>query len=73
MQDRLQREMLEVDMGGLNSRAKVFTAGQPNERKYSSWLGGSILASMSTFSSYAMSKQEYQEHGAVLIERKCFS
>ena len=71
--ERLHREMFEMDMGMINSKVKVYTSNLSTERKYSNWLGGSILASMSTFSNYAMSKQEYEEHGAVLIERKCFS
>lgn len=71
--ERLHKEMFDIDMGGINNKVKVFTSNSPSERKYSNWLGGSILASMSSFSSYAMSKQEYEEHGASLIERKCLS
>lgn len=71
--ERFHKELLDIDMGGINGKVKVSTPNLPNERKYSNWLGGSILASMSTFASYAMSKQEYEEHGAALIERKCLS
>ncbi|KAJ3095469.1 actin, partial [Physocladia obscura] len=35
----------------------------PPERKYSVWIGGSILASLSTFQSMWISKQEYEESG----------
>merc|ERR1719474_829016 len=33
----------------------------PPERKYSVWIGGSILASLSTFQQMWISKQEYDE------------
>merc|ERR1712080_327080 len=35
----------------------------PPERKYSVWIGGSILASLSTFQAMWISKQEYDESG----------
>ena len=35
----------------------------PPERKYSVWLGGSILASLSTFQTMWINKQEYDENG----------
>ena len=41
-------------------------------RKYKAWIGGSILASSSTFEDLWMSKEEYHEYGAQLIHRKCF-
>lgn len=44
----------------------------PPERKYSVWLGGSILASLSTFQTMWINKQEYDEAGPQIIHRKCF-
>merc|ERR1719192_2835676 len=44
----------------------------PPERKYSVWIGGSILASLSTFQSMWISKEEYDESGASIVHRKCF-
>lgn len=44
----------------------------PPERQYSVWVGGSILASMSTFESMWISKAEYDEVGHSIIHRKCF-
>merc|ERR1712242_248094 len=35
----------------------------PPERKYSVWIGGSILASLSTFQQMWITKQEYDECG----------
>jgi actin-like protein 6A len=42
-----------------------------SERKFSPWVGGSILSSLGSFQQMWMSKQEYEEHGAIMIERKC--
>jgi actin beta/gamma 1 len=44
----------------------------PPERKYSVWIGGSILASLSTFQNMWISKQEYDESGPAIVHRKCF-
>merc|ERR1719438_466477 len=44
----------------------------PPERKYSVWIGGSILASLSTFQAMWISKQEYDESGPAIVHRKCF-
>lgn len=44
----------------------------PPERKYSSWIGGSILASLSTFQQMWISKQDYDESGPSIVHRKCF-
>ena len=43
----------------------------PPERKYSTWIGGSILASLSTFQQSWISKQEYDESGPAIVHRKC--
>jgi actin-related protein len=44
----------------------------PPERKYSVWIGGSILASLSTFQSMWIAKSEYDEAGPSIVHRKCF-
>jgi len=44
----------------------------PPERKYSVWIGGSILASLSTFQQMWISKSEYDESGPAIVHRKCF-
>jgi len=43
----------------------------PPERKYSAWIGGSILSSLSTFQEMWISKGEYQESGPSIVHRKC--
>lgn len=42
------------------------------DRKYAVWRGGSTLTSLSTFASMWITKQDYDEHGASIVHRKCF-
>lgn len=51
-------------------RAQVVCPTNSVERRYSVWIGGSILASLGTFQQMWMSRAEYQEHGAGLIHKK---
>ena len=44
----------------------------PPERKHSVWLGGSIIAYLSTYKHMWISKQEYDEFGPSIVHRKCF-
>ncbi|CAH8385404.1 unnamed protein product [Eruca vesicaria subsp. sativa] len=44
----------------------------PPERVNSAWVGGSILASLSTFQEMWVTKAEYDEIGPWIIHRKCF-
>jgi len=43
----------------------------PPERKYSVWIGGSILSSLSTFENMWITKEEYDESGPGIVHRKC--
>jgi len=43
----------------------------PPERKYSVWIGGSILGSLKTFATLWTSKQEYEEYGSKVFVKKC--
>jgi len=42
----------------------------PPERKYSVWIGGSILGSLATFEEMWITKEEYEESGPSIIHRK---
>ena len=44
----------------------------PAERKYSVWMGGSIIASLATFQQMWITKQEYDESGPSIVHKKCF-
>ncbi|KAL8278105.1 hypothetical protein RQP46_009565 [Phenoliferia psychrophenolica] len=65
--DRVQKEIQAL----APSTVKVKITAPP-ERKYSVWIGGSILASLSTFQQMWISKQEYDESGPSIVHRKCF-
>ncbi|KAJ3575876.1 hypothetical protein NP233_g818 [Leucocoprinus birnbaumii] len=65
--DRMQKELTSYAPASM----KVKIAAPP-ERKYSVWIGGSILASLSTFQSMWCSKQEYDESGPGIVHRKFF-
>ena len=41
----------------------------PPERIHSTYVGGSILASLATFKSMWVTKQEYEEHGSSILHR----
>lgn len=42
------------------------------KRMLGSWRGGSILSSLSSFKKMWMTKEEYQEYGYFIVQRKCF-
>ena len=44
----------------------------PPERTHSSWVGGSIMASLSRFQQSFITKEEYDEAGPSIVHRKCF-
>lgn len=58
-------ERLTQDLILLNPSMKirVHCSGNPIERKYGSWIGGSILASLGTFHQLWVSKTEWEEVG----------
>jgi len=43
----------------------------PPERKYSVWIGGSILSSLNTFQESWITKEEYNECGPSIIHDRC--
>nr|QWE91173.1 beta-actin [Placidida sp.] len=65
-------ERLSKEVSALAPPAMKIKVVAPPERKYSVWIGGSILASLSTFQSMWISKDEYDESGPGIVHRKCF-
>jgi len=65
-------ERLHKEMTALAPAAIKVKVVAPPERKYSVWIGGSILSSLSTFQQMWISKQEYDESGPSIVHRKCF-
>eukprot|EP00541_Cyclophora_tenuis_P018098 CAMPEP_0116549030 /NCGR_PEP_ID=MMETSP0397-20121206/4658_1 /TAXON_ID=216820 /ORGANISM="Cyclophora tenuis, Strain ECT3854" /LENGTH=131 /DNA_ID=CAMNT_0004073731 /DNA_START=84 /DNA_END=479 /DNA_ORIENTATION=+ len=51
-------------------RVKVLSPNFP-ERSVASWLGGSILGSLGTFHEMWITRKEYEEWGAAIVNRKC--
>jgi len=64
-------ERLEKEMKALAPQGMDIKVIAPPERKYSVWIGGSILASLSTFEEMWVSKEEYDESGPTIVHRKC--
>ncbi|KAF7684611.1 actin [Astathelohania contejeani] len=67
LSDRLTKEVSALAPSSM--KIKVVS---PPERKYSVWIGGSILASLSTFQQMWITKAEYEEDGPSIVHRKCF-
>merc|ERR1719443_17333 len=64
---RLNKEMTALAPASV--KVKIVA---PPERKYSVWIGGSILSSLSTFQDMWIQKDEYDESGPGIVHRKCF-
>jgi actin-related protein len=64
--ERLTKELTALVPHGL--KIKIIAAP---ERKYSVWIGGSILASLQTFQEMWISRAEYEEAGPAIVHRKC--
>lgn len=64
--DRMTTEMSALAPSGLNVKVTA-----PPVRKISTWIGASILASLSTFQEMWITKAEYDESGPGVVHRKC--
>jgi actin beta/gamma 1 len=65
--DRMHKELTS-----LAPSTYIIKVIAPPERKYSVWIGGSVLASLSTFQQMWISMEEYDESGPSIVHRKCF-
>lgn len=65
--DRLTRELKLLAPESIDVRV-----ASPPERKYSVWIGGSILSSLATFQPMWITKPEYEKSGSAIVHRKCF-
>jgi actin len=66
LKERMHKELTELVPEGVE--IKIIA---PPERRYSVWIGGSILSSLKTFQKMWVTKKEYQDIGAAAIHR-CF-
>jgi len=62
---------MEKEMKALAPQSMTIKMIAPPERKYSVWIGGSILSSLSTFEDMWIKKEEYDEAGPSIVHRKC--
>ncbi|ULT80762.1 hypothetical protein L3Y34_010963 [Caenorhabditis briggsae] len=65
--DRMQKEIAALAPSAM--KIKIIA---PPERKYSVWMGGSILASLDSFQEMWICKEEYDDAGPSIVHRKCF-
>ncbi|ODV86270.1 hypothetical protein CANARDRAFT_6763 [[Candida] arabinofermentans NRRL YB-2248] len=54
----------DLTLSNPSLKIRIHSAGNTIERKYASWIGGSILSSLGTFHQLWVSKAEYEEVGA---------
>ncbi|PNS17953.1 hypothetical protein CAC42_3912 [Sphaceloma murrayae] len=66
--ERIQQELAILYP---NPRVRVHTSSSATDRKFGAWIGGSVLASLGTFHQMWISKKEYEEHGAGIVEKRC--
>jgi actin-related protein len=65
--NRMQHEVSKL--APTSAKVKVLA---PQERRFSVWMGGAILAHLSTFSQMWITREEYQESGPSIVHRKAF-
>jgi actin-related protein len=65
-------ERMTKDISALAPASMKVKVAAPAERKYSVWIGGSILSSLGTFKNMWITKEEYNETGPAIVHRKCF-
>lgn len=65
--ERMQKELTALAPAGMKT-----TIVAPPERENSVWIGGSVLASLSTFQTMWVTKQDYDETGPSVVHRSEF-
>lgn len=63
---------LQLEVSKLAPKDAKVRVNAPAERKFSVWIGGSILSSLSTFKQMWITREEYEDGGAGIVHRKCF-
>mmetsp|Transcript_56693 Transcript_56693/g.64972 ORF Transcript_56693/g.64972 Transcript_56693/m.64972 type:complete len:422 (+) Transcript_56693:32-1297(+) len=67
--ENLQKKIF--DIAPQNAKVKITASPLSAERKFSTWIGGSILSSLGSFQNMWISKAEYDEIGSYVVEKKC--
>jgi len=66
LSDRLQKEIQAKAPPTITVEVEA-----SEERKYSVWVGGSILSSLSTFQNMWITREEYDDAGPAIVHKKC--
>jgi actin len=64
--ERIEKEIVRLAPATMKIRVVA-----PPERKYATWIGGSMLASLATFPQMVITYEEYNEAGPGFVHRKC--
>ncbi|KAF5402587.1 Alpha-centractin [Paragonimus heterotremus] len=64
--ERIRKELINMVPSGVN--VKVLASP---ERKYSVWIGGAVLASLSSFNDMWVTREDYEEFGPGIIHQRC--
>ena len=64
-------ERLEAEIKNMAPSTMTVKISAPVERKFSAWIGGSILSSLGTFESFWITKEDIEEYGPSIVHTKC--
>ena len=69
-EERLTKEIKDLAPKSMKEEVKVI---DHNYKRFAPWVGGSILSGISTFESDWITRKEYEENGATIVDRRCFN
>jgi len=64
-------ERLEAEIKNMAPSTMNVKISAPPERKFSVWIGGSILSSLQTFESMWITREDFEEYGPSIVQTKC--
>ena len=67
LQERLTKEIKNLAPESMKEEVKVIASP---ERNLAAWIGGSILSSDSIFKKNLITREEYEEEGATIVQKK---
>ncbi|KAN0042697.1 hypothetical protein ACTA71_012620 [Dictyostelium dimigraforme] len=70
LNDRIQKELINLSPSSM--KINVIKDNNNENNSHLTWIGGSIFSTLSTFKQQSINKQEYNEYGSKIIQRKCF-
>ena len=69
--ERLDRALATTMQEHTARKVKIYSPN-PTERRIAAWLGGSVVGSLGSFHDLWLSREEYDENGPLIVNRKCF-